>query len=98
MSRTPRARSTRSGSAAVPAVLAIPWGASFGRGVRGPRPGRGRGRGTAPYKREGARVYLTRQYTIIAAVGVVIFIVLFAALGYRSALLFLVGAACSAAA
>src|SRR5258708_21126387 len=52
----------------------------------------------AGYIQEGAQAYLNRQYTIIGAVGVVIVIVLFLTLGYRTGLLFVVGAACSAAA
>jgi K(+)-stimulated pyrophosphate-energized sodium pump len=44
---------------------------------------------------EGASAYLNRQYTIIAAIGVVIAIVLAATLGWRAGVLFVLGAALS---
>ncbi len=47
---------------------------------------------------EGAQAYLNRQYTIIAAIGAVIFVFLLFTLGWQTAVLFLLGAALSAAA
>jgi K(+)-stimulated pyrophosphate-energized sodium pump len=47
---------------------------------------------------EGAQAYLTRQYTTIGGVGVVLFVVIFAALGAQTAIGFAIGAVCSAAA
>jgi len=47
---------------------------------------------------EGAQAYLNRQYTIIAAIGVVIAIFLAITLGWRTAVLFVLGAALSGAA
>ncbi|MGI9425997.1 MAG: sodium-translocating pyrophosphatase [Hyphomicrobiaceae bacterium] len=47
--------------------------------------------------REGAQAYLNRQYTSVAVVGVIIFIVAFIALGWQVALGFLVGAVLSGA-
>src|SRR5260370_26353214 len=47
---------------------------------------------------EGARAYLNRQYRTIALVGVIIFVILLATLGWRSADGFLVGAVLSGAA
>ena len=47
---------------------------------------------------EGARAYLNRQYTTIALVGAVIFVILFARLGAFPAIGFLIGAICSGAA
>src|SRR5438105_1346601 len=47
---------------------------------------------------EGAAAYLNRQYIVIAVIGVVIAIVIGVALNLTTAILYLVGAACSAAA
>jgi K(+)-stimulated pyrophosphate-energized sodium pump len=47
---------------------------------------------------EGASAYLNRQYTVIAAIGVVIAIVIGFTLGWVTAVLYLVGAILSAAA
>src|SRR5438445_564828 len=47
---------------------------------------------------EGAAAYLNRQYTVIAVIGVVVAIVIGLTLGWVTAVLYLVGAACSAAA
>src|SRR5260221_5017267 len=47
---------------------------------------------------EGARAYLNRQYRTIALVGVIIFVIVLATLGWRSADGFLVGAVLSGAA
>ena len=45
---------------------------------------------------EGAAAYLNRQYTVIAAIGIVVAIIIGLTLGWVTALLYLVGAACSA--
>ncbi len=47
---------------------------------------------------EGASAYLNRQYMVIGAIGVVIAIILGLTLGWLTAVLYVVGAACSAAA
>src|SRR5476651_2732768 len=47
---------------------------------------------------EGAEAYLNRQYTIIAAIGAVIFVFLLFSLGWQTAVLFILGAVLSAAA
>src|SRR5579859_3667019 len=80
------------------ALLAIAYGAYLAYSILSKSAGNERMREIAGYIHEGAQAYLNRQYTIIGAVGVVIFIVLFLTLGYRTGLLFVVGAACSAAA
>jgi K(+)-stimulated pyrophosphate-energized sodium pump len=80
------------------ALVAIGYGAYLAFYIVRQDAGTERMREIAGYIQEGASAYLNRQYTIIAAVGVVIFITLFILLGYRTGLLFLVGAACSASA
>jgi K(+)-stimulated pyrophosphate-energized sodium pump len=47
---------------------------------------------------EGASAYLNRQYLVIAIIGVIIALVIGATLGWVSAVLYVVGAACSATA
>jgi K(+)-stimulated pyrophosphate-energized sodium pump len=47
---------------------------------------------------EGASAYLNRQYTVIAVIGIAIAILLGATLNWMTAILYLVGAACSATA
>jgi K(+)-stimulated pyrophosphate-energized sodium pump len=82
----------------VAALLAIAYGAFLAYSIIQKSPGTQRMQEIAGYIQEGASAYLNRQYTIIAAVGAVIFVVLFLALGYKTGLLFVVGAVCSAAA
>jgi K(+)-stimulated pyrophosphate-energized sodium pump len=60
--------------------------------------GNARMREIAQAIQEGAQAYLNRQYSIIAAIGAVIFVFLLIALGWQTAVLFLLGAALSAAA
>jgi K(+)-stimulated pyrophosphate-energized sodium pump len=83
---------------AAAAILAIVFGAFLAYSVLRSPAGNDRMREIAGYIQEGASAYLNRQYTIIAVVGVVICIVLGITLGYRTAILFVVGAVCSAAA
>src|SRR5919109_2303908 len=47
---------------------------------------------------EGAAAYLNRQYTVIAIIGVAVAIVIGVTLGLATAILYLIGAACSAVA
>ena len=82
------------------ALLAIAFGAYLAVAVIRSDPGNERMREIAGFIQEGASAYLNRQYTIIAAVGVVIFFVLLVLAEPRpaTAILFVVGAVCSAAA
>jgi K(+)-stimulated pyrophosphate-energized sodium pump len=82
----------------VAALLAIAYGAFLAYTILSQSAGNERMREIAGYIQEGAQAYLNRQYTIIAAVGAVIFVVMLLTLGWRTGLLFIVGAACSAAA
>ena len=82
----------------VAALLAIAYGAFLAYSIIQKSAGSQRMQEIAGYIQEGASAYLNRQYTIIAAVGAVIFLVLLVLLGYKTGLLFIVGAACSAAA
>ncbi|HEY8741227.1 MAG TPA: sodium-translocating pyrophosphatase [Candidatus Dormibacteraeota bacterium] len=80
------------------ALVAIGYGAYLAFYIVGRDAGTERMREIAGYIQEGASAYLNRQYTIIAAVGAVIAVVMLVSLGWRTAVLFVVGALCSAAA
>ncbi|HWE74213.1 MAG TPA: sodium-translocating pyrophosphatase [Stellaceae bacterium] len=79
-------------------VLAILYGLVTSRQVLAADAGNERMQQIASAIQEGARAYLNRQYTTIAIAGVVIFVILFATLGWHAALGFLVGAVLSGAA
>ncbi len=79
-------------------VLAILYGVVTSRQVLASSAGSERMQQIAAAIQEGARAYLNRQYRTIAIAGVVIFIILFATLGWRVALGFLIGAVLSGAA
>ena len=61
-------------------------------------PGNDRMKEIAAAIQEGAAAYLNRQYTVIAGIGIVIAIVIAVALGWQTAVLYVIGAASSAAA
>ncbi|MBV9903379.1 MAG: sodium/proton-translocating pyrophosphatase, partial [Alphaproteobacteria bacterium] len=82
----------------VAGVLALLYGAWTIRSVLSMSAGNARMQEIAAAIQEGAGAYLNRQYMTIAAVGVVIFIIAFFALGWQVALGFLIGAALSGAA
>jgi K(+)-stimulated pyrophosphate-energized sodium pump len=79
-------------------VLALAYGGWTIRSVLSLSAGNARMQEIAAAIQEGARAYLNRQYTTIAMVGVVIFILAFAVFGWQMALGFLVGAVASGAA
>ncbi|HWE16344.1 MAG TPA: sodium-translocating pyrophosphatase [Hyphomicrobiaceae bacterium] len=79
-------------------LLAIAYGAYTVNALMAAEPGTPRMREIAAAIQEGAQAYLTRQYSTIAAVGVVVFLVIGVLLGWLVALGFLVGAALSGAA
>jgi K(+)-stimulated pyrophosphate-energized sodium pump len=79
-------------------VLAILYGLVASRQVLAANAGTERMQEIAAAIQEGARAYLNRQYRTIAIAGAVIFVILFATLGWRSGLGFLIGAVLSGAA
>jgi K(+)-stimulated pyrophosphate-energized sodium pump len=79
-------------------VLALAYGFYTSREVLAADAGTARMQEIAGAVQEGARAYLNRQYTTIAAVGIVILIVLGLLLGVRVAIGYLIGAVLSGAA
>ena len=74
------------------AVAAVAYGLLSAQWILGLPQGNERMRQIAAAIQEGAGAYMKRQYTIIAAVGVVMFVALFATLGPKTAIGFAVGA------
>ena len=79
-------------------LIAVLYGIVTARLVLASDPGTDRMKEIAAAVQEGAQAYLSRQYRTIAMVGIVIFIVLFVALGWHSAVGFLIGSVLSGAA
>ncbi|HVV28268.1 MAG TPA: sodium-translocating pyrophosphatase [Rhizomicrobium sp.] len=79
-------------------VIALLYGLWTIRSVLGLPAGNARMQEIAAAIQEGARAYLNRQYTTIAAVGVVIFILAVIFLGWQVGVGYLIGAALSGAA
>jgi K(+)-stimulated pyrophosphate-energized sodium pump len=78
--------------ALVCAVAAVVYGLITAKWILSLPQGNERMQSIAAAIQEGAGAYMKRQYTIIAMVGVVMFIALFATLGAKTAVGFLVGA------
>jgi len=76
-------------------LVALLYGAFTVRSVLALSAGTARMQEIASAVQEGARAYLNRQYTTIALVGAVIFVLLFVRLGHFQAFGFLLGAICS---
>jgi K(+)-stimulated pyrophosphate-energized sodium pump len=76
-------------------LLAVLYGVATSRSVLAADPGSARMQEIAAAVQEGAQAYLNRQYRTIAYVGVVILIILFVTLGWRTALGFFVGSVLS---
>ena len=77
-------------------ALAILYSLYTGNAVMAANAGNARMQEIAAAIREGASAYLNRQYTTIASVGAVIFVVAFVLLGVKVAIGFLIGAVLSA--
>jgi len=74
------------------AAAAVAYGLFSAQWILGLPQGNERMRQIAAAIQEGAGAYMKRQYTIIAVVGVVMFVALFATLGWKTAVGFAVGA------
>ena len=79
-------------------VLALLYGIWTTRQVLAANAGTARMQEIAGAVQEGANAYLNRQYTTIAIVGIIIFLILLATLGWRTGVGYLVGAVLSGAA
>ncbi|HUJ97607.1 MAG TPA: sodium-translocating pyrophosphatase [Stellaceae bacterium] len=79
-------------------VLALLYGWWTSRQVLAADAGTARMQEISGAVQEGAKAYLNRQYRTIAIVGVIIFLILLATLGWRSAVGFLVGSVLSGSA
>src|SRR5207302_10957939 len=80
------------------AAAAVTYGVLTSRQLLALSPGSERMRSISAAVQEGARAYLNRQYLIIAAVGVVVFILLIPLQNIRVAIGFAIGGVFSAAA
>ena len=74
------------------AVAAVAYGLISAQWILGLPQGSDRMRQIAAAVQEGAGAYMKRQYTIIAVVGAVMFVALFASLGAKTAIGFAIGA------
>ncbi len=80
------------------AALALLYGAATARWILAKPDGNDRMREIAAAIQAGAKAYLNRQYSTIALVGVVLFVVIWLALDWKTALGFAIGAIASGAA
>ena len=83
------------GFALLCAIAALLYGAVSIKWILGKPTGNDRMREIAAAVQEGAQAYLSRQYTTISIVGVVLFVVILLALGWKTAVGFALGAVLS---
>src|SRR5574340_428021 len=86
------------GLALLCAVAALLYGVFSSKWILGKSAGTEKMQGIAAAVQEGASAYLSRQYTTIAWVGAALFVVIFFALGWQTAVGFAIGAILSGAA
>ncbi|HEX8086154.1 MAG TPA: sodium-translocating pyrophosphatase [Solirubrobacteraceae bacterium] len=84
--------------ALVAAGLAVAYGVVTSRQLLALSPGNERMQDISSAVQEGARAYLNRQYTVIAGIAAVLFVLLFILQDWKVAVGFLIGGAASAAA
>ena len=84
--------------ALVAAGLAVAYGVITSRQLLALSPGNARMQEISGAVQEGARAYLNRQYTVIAGIAAILFVLLFILQDWKVAVGFLIGGAASAAA
>jgi K(+)-stimulated pyrophosphate-energized sodium pump len=81
--------------ALVSALIALAWGGYLTSWILKQSKGEGKMVEISKAIQEGAQAYLARQYKVIAAIGAVVFVLLWLTLGFKMALGFLIGAVLS---